>query len=236
VRNWGILVTASYAVVVLCLIVPGTLRIGFPADVTLSVSEVYAEPLFWVWAAILVGCQAMLLSLSVDSSARRFRPRQHVLLSVATIAISIALLTGAAVYSVLAGIFGDKDVIWDLLASNRARLVALVLALWAFWGVIFYLYAKARPVAITRLVGWLLTGSVLELLIAVPCHVVVRRRGDCSAPFITAYGIATGLAVMLLSFGPSVLFLYKRRLEQYKKPIVDGASADGMDGELRKGG
>jgi hypothetical protein len=57
--------------------------------------------------------------------------------------------------------------------------------------------------------AWLLKGSVLELLIVVPCHVIVRRRHDCSAP------IATGLAIMLLSFGPSVLFLYKKRLDSY---------------------
>jgi hypothetical protein len=61
----------------------------------------------------------------------------------------------------------------------------------------------------------LCVGSVLGLLIAVPSHVVARQRGDSSAPMVTSFGIATGIAIMLLSFGPGVLLLYKKRLNDY---------------------
>jgi len=88
-------------------------------------------------------------------------------------------------------------------------------ALWLFWGILFYFYFRNSSAVVTRLVSWLLRGSVLELLIAVPCHIIVRRRNLCSAPVVTSFGIATGLAIMLLSFGPSVLFLYKKRLDSY---------------------
>ena len=71
---------------------------------------------------------------------------------------------------------------------------------WVVWGIVFSFYFRNSS-ALPREFSWLLKGSVLELLIAVPCHVIVRRRGDCSAPIATSFGIVTGIAVMLLSFG-----------------------------------
>jgi len=45
--------------------------------------------------------------------------------------------------------------------------------------------------------------------------VIVRRRHDCSAAIVTSFGTAAGIAVMLLSFGPSILFLHKKRMNAY---------------------
>jgi hypothetical protein len=58
-------------------------------------------------------------------------------------------------------------------------------------------------------------GSILEMPVAIPCYLIVRRRQDCSAPAVTSFGIVTRVATMLISFGPSVLFLYKKRLDSY---------------------
>jgi hypothetical protein len=103
----------------------------------------------------------------------------------------------------------------DKYFETAAQVVGFWLIVWLLWGVIFYWYARNSAEIVTRAVSWLLKGSVLELLIAVPCHVIVRRRHECSAPIITSFGIGTGIAIMLLSFGPSVLFLIKRRLDSY---------------------
>ena len=65
-----------------------------------------------------------------------------------------------------------------------------------------------------RMYQLLLAGSVLELLIALPMHLVVRRRTECCAGLSTGLGIGVGLVVMLIALGPAVFFLFYRRYRQ----------------------
>jgi len=96
-----------------------------------------------------------------------------------------------------------------------AMLLGLVYMMffWLVWGFLFFRYARDdSPEALTqRAVRWLLRGSILELLVAVPSHVFIRHRGDCCAPAATFWGITVGLSVMLLAFGPGVFFLFVER-------------------------
>jgi hypothetical protein len=89
--------------------------------------------------------------------------------------------------------------------------------LWIGWGVVFFLYRERMSDTLTRTVGWLLNGSVLQLLIAVPAHIAARERNDCCAPMVSAFGIASGIALMLVAFGPSVVFLYQDRLRRSER-------------------
>ena len=76
---------------------------------------------------------------------------------------------------------------------------------------------KKQPKSFTsRLTRWLLQGSIVELLVAVPSHIIVRRRGDCCAPGFTFFGIATGVVIMALAFGPGLFFLFRKRFEKMK--------------------
>jgi uncharacterized membrane protein len=223
VRNWGIVITLFYALVLLCLLLPGGLLLTGQSvsELLRSYGESFTQSLTWVWIAILVGSQILLLFLSVDTSRKKLKPRQHVLVSVLTAALLFALLAYAAMWAFVGGFTGDnifKEPHWSLIDS-QLKILGWLLALWLLWGLIFYLYARGTPERAARIIGWLLKGSVLELLIAVPAHVVVRQRGDCSAPLLTGFGIVTGVAIMLLSFGPSILFLYKKRLERYNRPV-----------------
>src|SRR5207244_5274886 len=99
---------------------------------------------------------------------------------------------------------------------------------WSVWGWLFFRSARADdPNVLTkRATRWLLRGSILELLVAIPSHIVVRNRHDCCAPMGTFWGITTGLAVMLLCFGPGVFFLFAERIQRSRpKPPPTSAPA-----------
>jgi len=94
------------------------------------------------------------------------------------------------------------------------QLIGMVVCFWLLWGWVFHHCAKADEpeTLVQRTTRWLLRGSILELLVAVPSHIIVRQREDCCAPIASFWGIVTGISVMLLSFGPGVFFLFAARM------------------------
>jgi len=222
-RRWGIIVTAYYAVILVILLLPGAGFLWLGSDMD-DLAEALADVLgglfsvesvldsawiAWLAVVVFVTAQALLLFLSVDTSFKRLRPRRRVTLSVSVITFAVGMLTLAALWSISVAIWSDEAFEWLWL------IIGAPLISWATWGVVFYLHREQLSERLDRAVTRLLGGSVLQLLIAVPCHVIVRNRGDCSAPGVTSYGIATGVAIMLMAFGPSVLFLYQKRLREY---------------------
>lgn len=217
-RRWGIVISAVYILIFLGLLVPVVVFFsngepytwpGFLHDLL----DTYRHWFFWIPAGAILASQALLLFLSVDTSFRRLKPRAHILVSVLVGALLTALLSSALIWSVGFAIRGDK--FWGKFFDEVTNTLLFWAGAWLLWAILFYFYFRNSSAVVTRLISWLLRGSVLELLVAVPCHVIVRRRHDCSAPLATSFGIATGIAIMLLSFGPSVLFLYKKRLDSY---------------------
>lgn len=218
-RKWGVIISAFYAMILL-LLIPGIFFLSaesasylFSQSLFADLVNLYKQWFLWMYFAILLSGQALLLFLSVDVSHKRLKPRAHILVSCIVAAILMALLTISAVTSIDVAIRSNK------FSESGALVLTLWGILWMLWGILFYLYFRNATEVTTRAVSWLLKGSVLELLIAIPCHVIVRRRDECSAPVVTSFGIVTGIAIMLLSFGPSVLLLYKKRLDTYPQRV-----------------
>jgi hypothetical protein len=215
VRKWGIVISSFYALILLGILVPVFYLLAQSQfngwwQFFHDLGEAYREWLVWVPIVIVLGGQVLLLFLSVDASQKRLKPRSHILLSCFVASILTAVLTFAVIGSIGVAVQGDK-----FGEGSFANPFIFFGALWVVWAILFYLYFRKSSEVITRVISWLLKGSVLELLVAIPCHVIVRRRHECSAPAVTSFGIVTGIAIMLLSFGPGVLLLYKKRLDSY---------------------
>jgi hypothetical protein len=230
-RNWGIVVTAFYALIVTLLLSYG---ISILADgwqnADLSYAGSMEDMLFGAIGPVifLVCGQVLLLFLSVDTSWRRMKAQRHATVTAGLIGLMVTILFLAALFAVAMALWGDKADIaiaswfpdsWGRNLSEQSVLVILlasIILIWSVWGVVFYMFAKRASNVVDSAIGWLIKGSVLELLVAVPCHVIVRQREWCCAQYVTAYGIAAGIAIMLMAFGPSALFLYKRKLADYE--------------------
>jgi len=95
---------------------------------------------------------------------------------------------------------------------------AFVIFCWIVWLFVFYRFYRdvEAKTLFQRITTWLIRGSIVELLVAVPSHIIVRRRDECSAPGVTYLGIAAGLVIMAVAFGPGLYFLFLQRFERMK--------------------
>ena len=223
-RNWGILVTAFYALVVLLLLSFGMV---FLAENWWDLDPAYQSDfdelviISLIPTAFLVCGQVLLLFLSVDTSWRRQKPQRHAKVTAGLVGIMVTILTLAICLAVATALWGDNfDIpILDEIEREDLQLVvflATIAVIWGIWGVVFYRFSNSSSNVVDSALNWLIKGSVLELLVAVPCHIIVRQREWCCAQYVSAYGIAAGIAIMLMAFGPSAMFLYKRKFGEYK--------------------
>jgi hypothetical protein len=92
--------------------------------------------------------------------------------------------------------------------------------IWFDWAILLWMMTRRHDPNLLagKLHRWLFAGSVAELLVAVPTHLVVRRRSECCAGMMTGTAICVGVVVMFLSLGPGVAMLYFRRWQQVRAP------------------
>lgn len=218
-KRWAWITVALYLLAFLGLTVPVLLaafhwgptqgRMDLAAALSLYKSWGY-----WLWFAVAGAGQFLLLAVPVAVAEGRPEAQRPLRVSVATAAFLLAAICATGLTALTAGIWGDKG-------FELRGLAACLLLAWAGWGYLFHGFAQQTgPEAITRrLTTWLLRGSILELLVAVPSHVIARRRGDCCAPIFTFWGIVAGLSVMAMCFGPGAFFLFVERMKRLKPPM-----------------
>lgn len=215
--NWAVVVTAVFLAMVLALSAPLVSICLGPGQDLATVYQAQGPILI----AGLFLVQALLMLVPVDITQRRPKSRRRLLVPVITTAFLLAIAVVGIAFSLLAAAKGDAGFeAFGKSNLNFLAVVGIVFAVsWLVWACIFWRYAqKDRPkTLIKRLMNRLFGGSVLELLVAVPAHVIVRQRQDCCAPLVTFFGISSGLVLMLLAFGPGIIFLFAVRFARLRR-------------------
>ncbi len=241
-KRWVILTVLLYGIALLLLTVP-LIWIAFDGWSEKGVSwpealKMYQRWGYWLWLAVFVAGQALLLLLPIHIAERRLPARRPLKTPVIVTAFFLANLCFTGLLSMLCLYFKEDGInffgyflpfkpnqVSPTDFSTAFGAVIIGLAFWIIWAVVFRSFARSDDPdsLLKRTTRWLLRGSILELLVAVPSHVIVRRRGDCCAPLGTFWGIATGISIMLLCFGPGVFFLFVERCQRLQpKPPATG--------------
>jgi len=212
-KRWALLVAALYLLILVALTVPFLLlALGTGTERPLEQSmalEVIVEPGYWTWVAAMVVCQLALLSVPVRVASRRPVTRGALWPTILVAGLMMGILVMAAFLAFYEFIYEGRDkgnwLAWIGMAAGAAT--------WAVWAFVFARAAKTVPPRdlVTRQCRLLFAGSILELLIAVPTHIVARYRDYCCAGFMTFIGLTMGFAVMLFAFGPALYFLFAER-------------------------
>lgn len=176
-----------------------------------SLVEVTATLLY---AVFFLACGLSLIVVPVGTiQARAPRRRSIWFAIVGSATLATFVFFGFAFASHEFAFGSDQSTASDL--ALRAILFSLP-GVWVLWMIVFGMMASS--IDASRLNGLLartlFAGTVLELLVALPMHLVVRRRSECCAGIATGIGIGIGVLVMVLTLGPAVLFLFYRRYQQ----------------------
>ena len=210
-KRWAFVVVALYLLILVVLTVPVTLLAFAPQATAGDIADAYLHLPYWLGVGAMVLSQAALLVVPVRIASRRPVTRRSLLLPVVTAGLMMGGLAVGAMYSLYESAQRDLAGSWLSWAVIGSGVV-----IWGAWAVLFYRSSRGVEPSdlISRQCRLMFRGSILELLIAVPTHIVARSRDYCCAGVMTFVGITLGISVMLFSFGPAVFFLYVERWQR----------------------
>lgn len=208
-KRWAWMVAALYAALLLVLTVPAILLAFVPKVGPSEAVTAFAWWPYWAWLVVMFGSQFALLSVPVRVVSLRPVTQGPVWRTILAGGLAVCCLAAGAFLSIYEFIVRDHG------QSNWFGWAAAALGIltWFVWTWVFFRMSRdAEPKdLVSRQCRMLFKGSILELLIAVPTHVVARYRDYCCAGFMTFIGLTMGVSVMLFAFGPALFFLFAER-------------------------
>ena len=227
-KRWAFLVAVLYILALIALTIPAIWLAFVPQSWLTAdhISDVATFIPYWGWLGIMFICQLCLLIVPVKIAANRPVSRRTLLWPILTGGFLAGTLMLGAGYSVYEFIFKGQNPVIDW--PHWVPVIAGGF-LWIVWSIVFYRQTRSQNAdsVVRKQTRWLLRGSILELLIAVPTHIVARYRNYCCAGFMTFIGITFGIAIMLFAYGPAVFFLFVarwKRLHPQPPPTTPPAS------------
>jgi len=228
-KKAALVIVLLYLLLFVALTGPVLVTCFYPELKISSVIDVYASWVYWLWIAIMLLSEIALLIVPVKIESRRPVGRRTIWMPIIASGFLMGCLLLGLLLSLLEFFQHDKGKQWEGSGVLYASLL-----LWITWSIVFGRRARGTPPRdlVNDQSRLLNTGSILTFLIAVPTHIVVRQRHECCADLVTFVGIVFGLAVMFLSFGPGVFFLYVERWKRLHPALDRVAHSDELREQL----
>jgi thiol-disulfide isomerase/thioredoxin len=219
--KWAFVVVVLYVCLVAVLLIPALLWLAdmisgehnaWSNFVNLNVVSLWQ---WWIGIGIMLVIQATFLILPIGKMKERPKPLRSLWMPVIATAVLSLILLFAMVSSVAAAIWGDK---FGNYPAPFLWVSVFLIGSWVLWAVIFYRFGKTfdREKFVEHSQQWLIRGSIIELLVAIPSHIIVRHKHECCAPGVSFFGIAAGLSMMAVAFGPGIFSLFVQRIKRLK--------------------
>ena len=206
-KKWSYVVAVLYGLIALALFFPlGSAAFGELPKWRI-VSDIVLTWQTWIIVGLMIVAQFALLRVPVCVGLGRPVKQRPLLMTVIAAALMMGLLFFGAGVSLYEALLNEKH-------FNYLWVTAVIgFGSWLYWSVSFYrtLHGQEARQGISKIQRRLWTGSILELLVAVPTHVVARNRHICCAGLLTFFGLCCGCSVMLFAFGPALYFCFADR-------------------------
>ena len=175
------------------------------------------------WLTLILTLISQGVFLSVCGSINLCRPVKHrkLVFPIVIASLMMCILVGGLCLS-LSELFKIDDggwfpyVFWMIVGIN-----------WIVWSIIFLIYSQKteRFKVLRTLTITILAGSLVELLIGIPSHIIVSRRPGCFVGIRTGIGIIAGIYVMFWAFGPGIILLFLRNKYRNQKAEMKDKTA-----------
>ncbi|MFA5146935.1 MAG: hypothetical protein WC515_06165 [Candidatus Omnitrophota bacterium] len=210
-KRAAFLIAAVYGLILIALTQPVAIFSFWGTQID-SV-EMFRQPVYWIWILVMMTGQLALLVIPTRVAGGRPVSRRSLIWPIAASGLMMGILAAGLIFALYELAFHGSP-------SGKEQFVILseLVLVWALWALVFRRWSnREEPGPLVRkLSRTVYRGSILELLVAVPSHLIARQRTYCCAGADTFVAIAFGLSVMLFSFGPGIFFLYADRIKGLK--------------------